>query len=338
MTWRSRERETPVPQGDEVLVRVEACGVCHSDLHVWDGYFDMGGGKKLDVSTARELPFTLGHEIAGEVVAVGDTATGIVVGAKGVLFPWIGCGGCPICSSGNEHVCLRPRALGTSVDGGFSDYVILPHERYVLDYGNVPTELACTYACSGLTAYSAISKIRDRVDRSLVLIGAGGVGLAAVRIAQTLFDAELIVVEVDDAKLQAARDAGATHLVNAKDSDAAKQIKKLTEGGAAAVIDFVGSEASANLGFKALRKSGTLVVVGMFGGALSVSLPLLPLKNVAIVGSALGSVQHMRELMDLVRVGALAPIPVATRPMSEVQQALEDLRAGQVLGRVVLVP
>ena len=202
----------------------------------------------------------------------------------------------------------------------------------------MPTELACTYACSGLTGYSAISKIRDRVDRSLVFIGAGGVGLGALRIARALLDAELIVVEVDDAKLQAAREGGATHLVNASDSDAAKQIKKLTEGGAAAVIDFVGSEASANLGLKVLGKSGTLVVVGMFGGALSVSLPLLPLKNVAIVGSALGSVQHMRELMDLVRAGALGPIPVATRPMSEAQQALEDLRAGHVLGRAVLVP
>ena len=107
------EKETPTPRGDEVLLRVEACGVCHSDVHVWEGHFDMGGGRKLDISGGRALPFTLGHEIGGEVVAIGSTATGVTVGAKRVVFPWIGCGECPVCRADNEHLCARPRALGT---------------------------------------------------------------------------------------------------------------------------------------------------------------------------------------------------------------------------------
>ncbi len=333
------EKDTPIPRGDEVLLRVEACGVCHSDVHVWDGHFDLGGGRKLDISGGRVLPFTLGHEIGGEVVAIGSTATGVSVGAKRVVFPWIGCGDCPVCSADNEHLCARPRALGTSVDGGFSDHVMVPHGRYLFDYGDLPTKLACTYACSGLAAYSALDKVKQHAaGRNLVIIGAGGLGFAGLRIAQALFDTQLIVTDVDDVKLQAAKEAGAAHVFSANDKGAAKEIKQLTVGGTGAAIDFVGSEASASFGLRILRNSGALIIVGLFGGALTVPLPLLPLKNIAIRGSALGSLQQMRELMTLVRAGKVAPLPLESRPLAQAQQALEDLRKGRILGRVTLVP
>ena len=333
------DQETPTPQGDEVLVQIRACGVCHSDIHVWDGHFDLGNGRKLDISRGRALPFTLGHEIAGEVVAVGPAAAGVSIGAQRGVFPWIGCGDCPVCDSDNEHLCSRPRALGTSVDGGFSDHVMVPHARYLFDYDDVPTELACTYACSGLTAYSALDKVREHAQsRTLVIIGAGGVGFAGLQIARALFDTQLVVVDIDDTKLRAAKEGGAAYVFNANDKGAAKEIRSLTDGGSGAVIDFVGSETSANFGFKILGNSGVLIVVGLFGGALAVPLPLLALKHITIRGSYLGSLQQMSELMQLVRAGKVTPIPVEARPLAQVQQTLGDLRGGRILGRVVLVP
>ena len=330
------ETPTPEPTGTEVLVRIRACGVCHSDVHLWQGYFEMGGGRQLDVRAVRELPFTLGHEIVGEVAAAGPDAEGVSTGDRRVVFPWIGCEACDFCATAREHLCHRPRALGTHLDGGFADHVLVPHPRYLFDYGDVPSELACTYACSGLTAYSALRKAERRLEDQLVIVGAGGVGLAGIQLARALFDAELIVVEIDDAKLEAARRAGAAHVVDARDDDAAKQLKRLTNGGCAAVVDFAGTTASAGLAFRTVAKSGVVVVVGLLGGALSVPIPLLVLKDLAIEGSDLGSLAEMGELMALVRAGRVDPIPYATRPLEEAEASLRDLEAGRVVGRIVL--
>lgn len=287
------ERPTPEPEGTEVLVRIRACGVCHSDLHLWQGYFEMGGGRKLDVRAVRELPFTLGHEIVGEVAAAGPDAEGVSAGDRRVVFPWIGCGACDFCDGAREHLCHRPRALGTHLDGGFADHVIVPHPRYLFDFGDAAPELACTSACAGLTAYSALRKAERWLEDHLVIIGAGGVGFAGIQLAKALFDAELIV-------------------------------------------DFAGSSASAALGFRTVAKSGGLVVVGLLGGSLSVPLPLLVLKDLAVRGSDLGSLAEMEELMELVRSGRVDPIPYATRPMAEAEASLRDLEAGGVVGRIVL--
>ena len=332
------ESATPEPHGKEVVVRVDACGVCHSDLHVWQGYFEMGNGKRMDISSSRELPFTLGHEIVGEVVAIGPDAGGVGLGDRRVAFPWIGCGECDLCAAGHEHHCLRSRALGTHVDGGFSDHVVVPHAKYLFDYGDVDPNLACTYACSGLAAYSALGRITEQVHDNLVLIGAGGLGFAGLSLAQVLSDAPITVVDIDEKKLERAKEAGAASTVNANDTDAAKQLRRATGGGADAVVDFVGSEATASLGVRILAKRGVLVVVGLFGGAVTVPLPLFSLKHISILGSALGSLQEMSALMEIVRGGTLPPIPIETRPLETAQQSLRDLEEGRVIGRVVLTP
>jgi len=298
----------------------------------------MGGGRKLDVTAVREVPFTLGHEIAGEVVAVGPEAEDVHVGDRRVVFPWIGCGDCDVCRADREHLCNRPRALGTHVDGGFADRVVVPHSRYLFDYGGIPAELACTYACSGLTAYSALLKVRDRVDDQLVIVGAGGVGFAGIQIAKRLLDVDLVVVEVDDAKLQALSAAGVEHVVDGREDDVGRQLKRLTGGGCGAVIDFVGSEASAALGLRTVAKSGVLVMVGLFGGTLPVALPLLVLKDLTIQGSDLGSLAEMDQLMAMVRKDGFDPLPLETRPLAEAEASLKDLEAGRVIGRVVLNP
>ena len=330
------EGSPPEPAGTEVLLRIDACGVCHSDLHLQDGFFDMGGGRRLDLSKGRTLPLTLGHEIAGVAIACGPDAGGVDPGARYVAYPWIGCGGCDTCGSGHEHLCPQPRALGVTRAGGFSDHVLVPHPRYLFDVGDLPVTLACTYACSGLTAFGAVRKVRAQVDgRTLVIIGLGGVGFAALQLAQALTDASIVVSDIDDATLHAAAEAGA-EVVDARAPDAARRIRRATGGGAAAVIDFVGSETSAALGLGVLATGGLLVVVGLFGGELRASLPLWPLRNLTVQGSYVGSLAEMRELMRLAAEGRAPSIPVAPRPLADAQAALDDLRAGRAVGRMVL--
>ena len=326
----------PRPAGTEVLLRIEACGVCHSDLHLQDGFFDMGGGRRLDLSKGRSLPLTLGHEIAGVAAACGPGAAGVDPGARYVAYPWIGCGGCGACGSGREHLCPQPRALGVTRAGGFSDHVLVPHPRYLFGIGDVPVTLACTYACSGLTAFGAVRKVRAQVDgRHLVIVGLGGVGFAALRLAQAVTNASIVAVDVDDATLEAGAAAGA-EVVDGRVPDAARQVRRATGGGAAAVIDFVGSESSAALGLGALAAGGRLVVVGLFGGELRASLPLWPLRDLTVQGSYVGSLAEMRELMALAEAGRAPAIPVEPRPLADAQTALDDLRAGRAVGRIVL--
>jgi D-arabinose 1-dehydrogenase-like Zn-dependent alcohol dehydrogenase len=336
-----QEMDDPAPQpaGREVLVRVTGCGVCHSDVHIWEGYFDLGGGQKAPVSRGHTLPFTLGHEIVGTVEAMGPEAEGCQVGDAAVVYPWIGCGECDMCKAGNEPSCPRPRNLGVHKDGGYATHVLVPDCRYLYAYGDTPGELAATYACSGITAYGALKKVKDKVaGRHLLIVGAGGVGLAGLLIARAMTDATIIVADIDDAKLEAAKAAGADHVVNPTAEDARKEIIKLTGGGAAGAVDFVGSDKSAGFAVGALGVGGHLVVVGLMGGAMALSVPLLPLKQLTLQGSYVGTPQEMRELMDLVAAGKVAPLPVATRPLAQADQTLRDLADGKIVGRVVLTP
>jgi len=329
---------TPEPKGTEVLLRVTSCGVCHSDLHLRDGYFALGGEKKLDLSRGLPLPHTLGHEIAGEVVALGPEAKGLKRGERRVAYPWIGCGECAVCKRGEEELCARPRQLGINVPGGYADHALVPHPRYLFDFGSVPEELACTYACSGLTAYAALKKVAPLgAGDPLVVIGAGGVGLAGVRLAKRVTGASPIVVDIDEAKRAAAFAAGAEATLDPAAPDAARNLVKAT-GGAAAAIDFVGAEATTKFGYDVLRKGGTLVVVGLFGGSFSTPIPMLPLRAVAVRGSYVGSFAEMGELMALVRAGAVAPIPVSPRPLKEAEATLKELKEGRVVGRAILKP
>jgi D-arabinose 1-dehydrogenase-like Zn-dependent alcohol dehydrogenase len=346
----ARDYPTPTPQGTEVLMAVRACGVCHSDLHLWHGYFDLGGGRRLTLDQRGvELPFTLGHEIVGEVAALGPDAArvaagvegggGVEVGDKRIVYPWIGCGDCDACRRDDELLCNRLRTIGTRRDGGYSDYVMVPHPRYLVDYAGVPEDRAGTYACSGLTAYSALKRFAALGENdSLVIIGAGGVGLNAVLLSPQVVRAKVVVADIDAAKRDAAREAGAAHVVDNGAPDARAAVRELTGGGARAVIDFVGGPASVEFGLKVLGRGGTLLVVGLNGGQIDMSLALYPLKLLTVQGAYVGTLTEMHELMRLAKAGAAQPIPIATRPLAEATAALEDLEAGKVVGRVVLKP
>lgn len=337
---QSREYPDPEPKGEEVLVRVEAAGVCHSDVHIWDGYFDLGGGNKVTLELRGvTLPFTMGHEIAGEVAALGPNATGVKVGDKRVVFPWIGCGQCAVCERGDELLCLAPRTLGTRRAGGYGTHVIVPHARYLLDHAGVPQGLAATYTCSGITAFSALKKTRGHVDAGdhLLIIGAGGVGGSAVHIAPAAVKGKVIVADIDAQKRAHARQMGAVATIDNGAADAVRQVIEATGGGAAAAIDFVGSPQTMEFGLNVLRKGGKLVMVGLYGGALPISTVSFPFKMMTIEGSYVGTLDDLKELLALVQAGKVPPIPLDYRPAHQASAALNDLKTGgKVRGRVVL--
>jgi len=331
-------RETPQPVGSEVVLRVGSCGLCHSDVHLHDGYFDLGNGNKLDLSRGIAPPRVLGHEIAGTVIAAGPDAGGVAIGDRRVVYPWIGCGTCGPCRGGHEELCNAPRALGINRDGGFADHVLVPHPRYLFAYDPLPEAEACTCACSGLTAYSALKKCAPLgAGDTLLVIGAGGVGLSGIRMAAAALGVRPVVAEIDRGKWDLAREAGAADCLDPNDAGAAKAFMK-SSGGAAAVIDFVGAAATFSFGLGALRKGGRLVCVGLFGGAAPVMPATLPLRAVTITGSYVGSLAEMGEMMALARQGKLPAMAVTTRPLAEVNEALADLRGGAIRGRAVLQP
>jgi D-arabinose 1-dehydrogenase-like Zn-dependent alcohol dehydrogenase len=335
------ERETPQPKGAEVLLRVMAAGVCHSDLHIWDGYYELGGGKRLQLlERGIKLPLTMGHENVGEVVAVGPDAKGVKVGEVRLAHPWMGCGECKVCKRGEENLCATPRNLGVFSNGGYATHMMVPHPRYLFDIGDLPPEKAAPLACSGITAFSALKKIDAAVlrDEPIVIIGAGGVGLMGLALAQAMGGRGVIMVDIDASKREAAKQAGAIEAIDGGGADALKQIKQATGGGAWAVIDFVGSSETAKLGSDALIKGGKLIIVGLFGGDITVPTPFFPMRAMAIQGSYVGTLPEMKELLELVRRTGAPPVPIRTRPLEDVNAALNDLRAGKVVGRVVLTP
>jgi alcohol dehydrogenase len=330
--------DCPEPKGSEVLVRVERCGVCHSDLHMQDGYFTLGEGKSLDVREGRTLPFTLGHEIAGVVERTGPDAAAAKPGTKVAVYPWIGCGTCAACKAGEENLCLNNRHLGVSADGGFASHVLVPHPRYLIDYAPLPASFAGALMCSGLTAYSALKRVQAHAARGpALLVGLGGVGMMGLAIARALFPQPPIVADIDAGKREAALKAGAAAAFDPADREARRALIKSTGGGVFAACDFVGSEKSLAFATGALAKGGKVVVTGLLGGNFPLAATMFVLKAMTVEGTLTGTLQETNELMALARAGKLISLPIEERPLAAAQAALDDLRAGRVVGRVVLV-
>ncbi|MFJ8025460.1 alcohol dehydrogenase catalytic domain-containing protein [Streptomyces sp. NPDC096311] len=325
---------TPKPSGHEVLVRLTHSGVCHSDVHLRDGA----------ATGTFTYPLVAGHEMAGEVVAVGPDVTTAAVGDARLVYPWIGCGSCARCASDGDHRCAERRFLGIHGFGGYAEAVLVPHERYLHDIEGLDPAWAATLACSGLTAYSAVAKVvapgPDGADDPVVVIGAGGVGLTAVAVLHARGRRRIVAVDVNDERLALARGLGASDTVNsAAGSDAARAaLLAATDGGATAVIDLVNSGTTARLGFDVLREDGKLVHVGLFRGEMVLPTALMPAKRLTLQGSFIGSPQEMREVVTLARSGRLPQTPLVSRPLTAegVNEALRALTEGTVPGRVVL--
>lgn len=336
------DRPTPEPQGTEVLLRVQAAGVCHTDLHLWEGHYDMGGGKKLTLAERGiKPPLTLSHEIVGEVVAAGPQAPAdrARAGRVALVHPWIGCGQCPACLRGEENICIKPQALGVVRPGGFADYVIVPHPRYLIDIDGLDAAQAAPLACAGVTTYSALKKFGDRIASDpVVIIGAGGLGLMAIEVLKALGGKGAIVVDLDPVKREAALAAGALQVIDAKAADAAAQIQQATGGGARAVLDLVGATPTVTLAMGCAARGGHIVICGLMGGDLTVSLPVIPMRPLTLQGSYVGTLAELEELVALVKRTGMRAIPVTRRPMEQANEALQDLHHGRVVGRTVLVP
>jgi len=328
----------PEPQGTEVLLKVQACGVCHSDLHLREGRYDLGHGRAIEIpQIGIRLPLTLGHEIVGTVAANGPQAQA-PLGAARVVFPWIGCGACRHCARGLETECEAPVSLGTRRPGGYASHVVVPHPRYLVPFDGLDPLVAASASCSGITAYSALRKIPagDAQD-TVVIVGAGGLGLAALGLVRHLTPARVVVVDANPAKLEAARGlADACLDIGAPGSGAA--LREFAQGGAHAVVDFVGLPQTFEWGLAALRKGGTLIVVGLYGGGTALSIPLLPMRNHTLRGSYVGNLSEFIELLALLRQPGVGHVPVSTTPMARINDAFDDIRAGRVHGRVLAVP
>ncbi len=328
--------EVPQPKGTEVLVRITRCGVCHSDLHMQDGYFLLGDGKQLDVRAGRTLPFTLGHEIAGVIESAGSDADDAVPGAKVAVYPWIGCGKCPACQAGDENICAAPRHLGITVDGGYATHVLVAHPRYLIDYAPLPAAYAGALMCSGLTAYGALKRLADRAARApLLLVGMGGVGLMGLALARAMYGTAPYVADIDAKKREAALAAGAAIAFDPADPGARKELLKAS-GGIYAACDFVGSDKSLNFATSVLAKGGKVVVTGLIGGTYTTAVTMFSLKAMAIEGTQTGTLSEAREVIDLVRTKNIPAPPIAERPLALASQTLDDLRGGRIVGRVVL--
>ncbi len=330
------ELPDPTPAGTEVVVEVTHCGVCHSDLHLWHGGYDLGGGRTLSVKDrGLTLPAAPGHEIVGRVARLGPDARGVAVGDPRVVYPWIGCGHCAHCLAEQDNLCPNQRSLGVAVNGGFGRLVKVPHPRYLLAFDGVPASLAATYACSGLTAYSAARKLLPLgAGQSVVLIGAGGLGLAAIAILRALGQDAVVAVDVSADKRAAALAAGATAAVDGMADDAAARIA--ATGPVGGVLDFVGSDTTARTGLAVLPKGGTLVLVGIGGGELTLSVAGTIFKAQSIRDSLTGSIAELRQVIALAQAGSLAPTPVRDVAKQHVNDVMAALDAGRITGRVVL--
>ena len=332
-------QDTPKPKGTEVLVRITRSGVCHSDLHIWDGYFEMGGGKRFYVKDRGCVPpFTLGHEPFGIVEAVGPKAKGAKIGQKRLVYPWIGCGKCAICASGQDNYCVSgSRFLGVNRPGAYASHVLIPHPKYLVDSSGIDDAFASTLACSGLTTYSASAKLPELGPKDWVaVIGCGGLGLVCVSVLRAKGVKNIIACDIDPAKLEAAKKLGAKMTLDSRAPDATQKLAALAMGSLAGAIDLVGMPATAALGLGALRKGGRYVLCGLFGGELVHPLPPFAQRAIGLVGSYVGNLQELKEVVALAKKKKLKPTPVTTRPAGEVTSILEDLKAGRVLGRVVL--
>ncbi|HVI64824.1 MAG TPA: alcohol dehydrogenase [Bradyrhizobium sp.] len=340
------EQPTPRPQGTQVLIRVKAAGVCHSDLHIWEGGYELGHGRKPLSLKDRgvSLPRTMGHETVGEVVAFGPDVKesdkgGLKIGDVALAYPWLGCGKCPTCLAGDENMCaVKPNALGVFCDGGYADHMMMPHPKYLLDLKGLDPVTAAPYACSGVTTYSALKKVEKDFGTPIVIFGAGGLGLMALSLLKAMGGKGAIVVDIDARKREAAEKAGALATVDGKAGDALEQLMKKAGEPIRAAIDLVGNAQTAQLGFDCLTKGGKLVIVGLFGGGAPWALPLIPIKAVTIQGSYVGNLRETKELLDLVRAKKVAPIPVTPMPLAKANDALVDLQKGKLVGRAILVP
>ena len=333
------ETELPKPNGNQVIVKVRSTGVCHSDLHLWEGGYDTGDGFMKVTDRGVKFPVTPGHEVVGSVEEIGDSVQGVNIGDLVLVYPWIGCGECVTCEKGDTNLCESPKSLGVFQDGGYAEYVLVPDAKFLAKIDNLDPDAAASLACSGLTAFTAVKKALTNSPENILIVGAGGLGLMGVQIANALTKANIICADLDDEKLESAKKLGATHIINTKESDAVKKIMSIcNEKGVDSIIDFVNAPPTVKMDLSLIRKRGNIILVGLFGGSVELPLVSVPLKAITIQGAYTGNYNDMLELIKLAQRGVINPIVSKHYKLDEVNIALGDLKNRKIIGRAVINP
>ncbi|HZS15962.1 MAG TPA: alcohol dehydrogenase catalytic domain-containing protein [Candidatus Dormibacteraeota bacterium] len=314
----------PEPHGTEVLVRVAAAGLSACDLDVLDGVEEV------------PLPQTPGHEVAGHVAALGPRARGVALGEAVLVHGWWGCGTCPECRAGEEHLCAEARRPGAAAPGGFADFLLVPHPRSLVPLGALDPAAAAPLADAGLVTYRAVHTAASVLapGSAAVVIGCGGLGQLAVQMLRLLTPARVLVVDSDHRKEAPAREAGADRFIDLQDWHAVRGA--LGDLPAMAVLDFSGSDATVELGARVLAPGGLLVVCGRGPGKLRLALLPLP-PGAAAVTERGGSRADLEAVVELARSGRLR-LRVQRYQLDRVNDAVTALRAGWVRSRAVIVP
>lgn len=326
-----QEIDQPEPRHDEVLIRVEAAGVCRTDLKIRDGHVP-------DVP----LPCILGHELAGTVAAVGHKVTTVTVGQRGVPYGYVSCGKCIYCIDGKTSLCtdLGTR-YGFGPSGGYSEYVVVPERLFIPIGDNTSTDGAAVASCSIVTPYRAlVRRAKARAGETVVIVGAGGgVGLHAVQVAARI-GARVIAVDTDPRRDELMRAQGADEVVLIDTDGFAGAVADLTNGrGASVVVDLVAAEQTMNDSVACLELGGRLALVGYRPGTdFHAVVPDLVFREIEIYGSHWASHIDVREVLSMIDLGLLEPLVMRTYPLADAVQALEELESGESIGRTVLTP
>jgi len=332
-----RIEEVPRPEtrpgtGD-ALIKVASAGVCRTDLHILDGYFD---------TMIYRTPFTLGHETVGFVEELGDASNEMRKGTPVIVYPQLTCGLCHACRSGDDMRCIKGRFHGLDgTDGGFAAYMKTDIRCLIPLPSEVEIEMFAPLADAGLTVYHAIKRALPAIDnsRSIAVFGVGGLGQIAIQLLRTMTPAQILAVDVVETKLKTAQELGAdkTYLSDTANKPIGSRIVEvLRKEGVRVVLDFVGETETARLAMSILEKGGSYGVVG-YGGRLDTDTMSLVASEFSVFGNLVGTYAELAELVKIWSRRKLK-IPVNRYPLARAEQALSDLRSGQMNGKAVLLP
>jgi alcohol dehydrogenase, propanol-preferring len=318
----------PKLDANEVLIEVEGCGVCHSDLHVADGDWPQ-------IIPITKMPLILGHEIAGRVVEKGASVNNLELGDR-VGVPWVHwtCGECEFCREGNENLCGKQKITGVSVDGGYAQFVKAPASHAL----KIPDGLSCIEAaplfCAGVTVYRALKRAQIKRGQRLAVFGVGGLGHLAVQIGNEL-GAIVTAIDVSDEKLARAKDLGASVTLNSAASNVVKEMRRA--GGVHAALVASAARAAYDTAFRCVRPTGSLLVVGLPSEPVCFPAIQMAALEVHIQASSVGTRDDIRELLTMAAAGKIHS-QITTRPLADANEVLAELREGGVSGRIVLTP
>lgn len=326
--------EVPVPEPGhgEVVVKVEGAGFCHSDLHVIDG----------EIRILPRLPLTLGHENAGTVSAIGAGVRGVAEGDHVAVYGAWGCGQCDYCVTGHDQLCTAPEWAGLSEhDGGYAEYLLVPHEKYLVKLSTLSPREAAPLTDAALTPYRAVKKAMPFLepDKSVLVIGAGGLGQYGIKLLRVLSGCPVIVVDVAESKRSVAKQLGAAYALDGKSPEIETQILDLTKGqGVAAAFDFVGSDQTLALAIKTTRALGKVSQIGLAGGTAKVHVLDNAKFELQFEATLWGTIGELREVVALVENGHLAPIRTEFAALGDINRVYSRLKHGEVEGRAVITP